>query len=346
MNQENFDVFGMGFAIDDDQMGETLYVAEITFGEDSLGLGTIDTQTLDLDFVGPFSETFGSAMELTSSDDGKLYGYNIDEFGAGGWVIQIDKATAQILEATFLPVGGDGALAFAQWGGDFYIFTAPGGGATTVTRYDPESGAVDEVATLNETVVGAGVSTCKTAARERAPGRAAAPILPADVSAQLGVRLASVAAALPAAAGVVAGVGAQAVTVHAGTQLGAVRADHLAALGVLCALGVGLVAAGGDEERSKAQEADGRDEVQTHRDRVPRAPPREKTAAHAGRREVSRCGSAAQPHGRSLSCEAPRYDHGASARTARRRTDGRRPAHPRRSPFRSAHRPATAPASR
>jgi hypothetical protein len=161
-NQEDFDVFGMGFAIDDDQMGETLYVAEITFGEDSLGLGTIDTQTLDLDFVAPFSTTFGSAIELTSSDDGRLFGYNLDEFGAGGWVIQIDKATAEILETTFLPVGNSGALAFAQWGGDFYIFTTPGGGGTTVTRYDPDDGSVVEVATLNETVVGAGVSTCKT----------------------------------------------------------------------------------------------------------------------------------------------------------------------------------------
>jgi hypothetical protein len=161
-NQEGFDLFGMGFAIDDDGMGETLYVAEITFGGESLGLGTIDTQTLDLDFVAPFSETFGSAMELTSADDGRLYGYNLDEGGAGGWVIQIDKETAQILEATFVPVGNSGSLAFAQWGGDFYIFTSPNGVGTTVTRFDPDDGSVQDVATLNETVVGAGVSTCKT----------------------------------------------------------------------------------------------------------------------------------------------------------------------------------------
>jgi len=75
-------------------------------------------------------------------------------------VLRIDKATAEILEETPLPVGGaSSALAFAYWGGDFYIFTSPGG-PTTVTRYRPSDGTVVEIATLNETVVGAGVSTC------------------------------------------------------------------------------------------------------------------------------------------------------------------------------------------
>lgn len=160
--QAGFLLFGMGFAIDDDLMGESLYVAEITFGSPSQGLGRIDTDTLELDFISPFSETFGPAMELTSSDDGRLWGYNLDEGGAGGWVIQIDKETATILEATFLPVGdASSALAFAQWGGDFYIFTSNGAG-TTVTKYDPDDGSVGVVTTLAETVVGAGVSTCKT----------------------------------------------------------------------------------------------------------------------------------------------------------------------------------------
>jgi hypothetical protein len=58
-----------------------------------------------------------------------------------------------------LPTGGGSALAFAYWGGDFYIFTSDGG-STTVTRYDPGDGDVQVVATLSRTVVGAGVSTC------------------------------------------------------------------------------------------------------------------------------------------------------------------------------------------
>jgi hypothetical protein len=161
IGQSGFVTFGMGFAIDDDLMGESLYVAEISFVEPPLGLARIDTNTLDLDFIAPFSQTFGNAMELTSSDDGKLYGYNIDASGFGGWVIQIDKETAEIVEATFLPVGeGASALAFAQWNGDFYIFTAPQGQGTTVTRYSPAMGTTQAVAELAESVVGAGVSTC------------------------------------------------------------------------------------------------------------------------------------------------------------------------------------------
>ena len=160
IGQEEFITFGMGFAIDDDMMGETLYVAEISFVEESKGLASIDTQTLELSFINQFSQTFGNAMELTSSDDGKLYGYNLDASGFGGWILEIDKQTAEILDATFVEAGeSSSALAFAYWAGDFYIFTSQGAG-TTVTRYRPSDRSTQQIATLPETVVGAGVSTC------------------------------------------------------------------------------------------------------------------------------------------------------------------------------------------
>ena len=162
IGQQGFVKFGMGFAIDDDMMGESLYVAEISFTEPSLGLGKIDTQTLELGFIGQFSESFGNAMEMTSSDDGQLYAYQLDGAGSGGHILRIDKATAEILEQTPIPVGSSAsALAFAYWNGDFYIFTSPGG-PTTVARYSPSSGTLDpNLTSLPETVVGAGVSTCK-----------------------------------------------------------------------------------------------------------------------------------------------------------------------------------------
>jgi hypothetical protein len=160
IGQHGFVKFGMGFALDDNMMGESLYVAEISFQAPPIGLGRIDTNTFVLDFIGPFSQTFGDAMEMTSSDDGQLYGYMLDASGMGGHVLRIDKHTAEILQETPLPVGGAAtALAFAYWGGDFYIFTSPGG-ATTVSRYRPSDGSVANVATIDETVVGAGVSTC------------------------------------------------------------------------------------------------------------------------------------------------------------------------------------------
>jgi hypothetical protein len=151
----------MGFAINDDMQGETLHIAEINFGGPSLGLATIDTTTFDMHYIGPFSENLGNAIELTSSDDGNLYGYFLNANGPGGFVVEVDKQTAQILSSVPLPAGGQGsALAFAYWGGDFYVFTSDGNQLTTVTRYRPTDGSVEVVATLNRTVVGAGVTTC------------------------------------------------------------------------------------------------------------------------------------------------------------------------------------------
>lgn len=165
VGQSGFVTFGMGYAIDDDLMGETLYVDEINFQLPPKGLARILVPSLELEFIGPFSQTWGTSMELTSSDDGKLYGYMLDGSGSGGHLLEIDKHTAQVVAETPLPVGESAsALAFAYWGGDFYIFTSPGAGTgTTVTRYRPSDGSVVVVATLSETVVGAGVSTCKVA---------------------------------------------------------------------------------------------------------------------------------------------------------------------------------------
>jgi hypothetical protein len=161
--QHDFNLFGMGFAIDDDRKGETLYVAANgSVSGTSLGLGSIAVQTTyELTVIGPFSQNPGFRIELTSSDDGKLYGYILDPAGSGGYVVQIDKATAEILEITPIKAGGNNdAFAFAYWSGDFYIFAGPLAGPTTITRYRPADGSVAVVGTLAETVVGAGVSTC------------------------------------------------------------------------------------------------------------------------------------------------------------------------------------------
>jgi hypothetical protein len=50
-------------------------------------------------------------------------------------------------------------LVLRQQLGDFYLFTAPGG-SSIVTRFRPSDGSLVQVATLSQTIVGAGVSTC------------------------------------------------------------------------------------------------------------------------------------------------------------------------------------------
>jgi hypothetical protein len=159
--QHDFNLFGMGFALDDDGLGETLYVADIKWQQGSLGLASINLDNFELSPIGPLEIPLDQGMELTSSDDGQLYGYALDAAN-GGNIVRIDKSTAKVLETTPLNVtSGSSALAFAYWGGDFYTFTAQSNGPTTITRYSPADASVKVMGTISNTVVGAGVTTCK-----------------------------------------------------------------------------------------------------------------------------------------------------------------------------------------
>jgi hypothetical protein len=160
--QHDFNLFGMGFAIDDDGLGETLYVAASgDVGQPSVGLGSIDLGSFELTPVAPFSDNPGYRVELTSSDDGKLYGYFLDPGGNGGTIVQIDKQSAVVSSLAHITPGtASDAFAFAYWAGDFYVFTAALGSPSTVTRYRPSDGSVAVLGTIPNTVVGAGVSTC------------------------------------------------------------------------------------------------------------------------------------------------------------------------------------------
>lgn len=159
-NQNGFLTFGMGFARNLDTETDELFVSDIKFGGTSNGLARIDTDTLDLTVVGPYDSPITDRMEMTSASDGNLYGYSLDQNGGGGWVVQLDKTTAAVLDQTFLPVGDQSsALAFAFWNDDFYIFTS-GGSVTDVTRYRPADGSVTALQQIGDVIVGAGVSTC------------------------------------------------------------------------------------------------------------------------------------------------------------------------------------------
>ncbi|MEM9696498.1 MAG: hypothetical protein AAGA56_28405, partial [Myxococcota bacterium] len=68
--------FGMGYAANPNDDGESLYVADISFDEPSAGLARIDTETYERTFIGPFSDNPGNALELTPTGlDGPLFGY-------------------------------------------------------------------------------------------------------------------------------------------------------------------------------------------------------------------------------------------------------------------------------
>jgi predicted small lipoprotein YifL len=156
--QTGFDgPFGMGFSADKTGLGETLFIS----GQNTTQqLGTIDTTSLDVTVVGPFSKSIGSA-ELTGTGDARLFAFGIDQTVQGSHLAEIDKSSAKVLSDTILPFGqGASAWAFAFWGGDFYFFTSQGAGSSQVSRYHPEDGSLKGVAQLDRTIVGAGVSTC------------------------------------------------------------------------------------------------------------------------------------------------------------------------------------------
>lgn len=163
--QIGFQTFCMGYAANGADAGETLYVAEcnatIQPRADSMGLATLDTTSLTLGYVAPFTPPI-PGPELTGTGDGRLYGFYTNAAGSGSHIVQIDRTTGALVQDYPLQVGtpNDG-YAFAFWGGVFWVFTFSGTNLpTTVTRFDPTTRSETNVASMPEGVVGAGVSTC------------------------------------------------------------------------------------------------------------------------------------------------------------------------------------------
>ena len=163
-SQLGWKTFGMGFS--GDNTSESLFVAEgnqstIPNPPPSQGLAILDTTTLKLTKVGPFSVPL-SRCELTGTGDGRLFAFCIQQAGDGSVIAQIDPKNANVVAQNRLKIGHQGdAFAYAFWGGSFWIFTSSnGGGTTVVTQYDLDTGVEQNVTTLADTIVGAGVSTC------------------------------------------------------------------------------------------------------------------------------------------------------------------------------------------
>ncbi|HEY2410258.1 MAG TPA: hypothetical protein VGI10_29840 [Polyangiaceae bacterium] len=160
--QAGFSVFGMGFAPNSaTDPRERLYVAQQGSLE-SKGLGAIDPTSFAFTFIGPFSDATLPSIEFTSSADGRLFGYSLAVGVPSGLLLEIDKQNASILSKRELAIPTASAKAFAYFHGQFYFFTTEGDFQTTaVTRFDPQTGAVTNVAILLEVVVGAGL-VCPT----------------------------------------------------------------------------------------------------------------------------------------------------------------------------------------
>jgi hypothetical protein len=157
-NQDGFLTFGMGYAGQPDG-GDTLYVAEGHYTGDSKGLASIDTTSFAFSFIGAFTPPL-TQCELTGTGDGRLFAFCLPFGTTGSTLAEIDPTNANVIAANTLMVGSSAdSFAYAFWGGDFWIFTAPAS-TTTVTQYDPVTKSETSVATFGKAIVGAGVSTC------------------------------------------------------------------------------------------------------------------------------------------------------------------------------------------
>jgi hypothetical protein len=159
--------FGMGFVADVGDGGdgaETLFVAPYPhdFAGDS-SLAKIDTTTFAFTPIGNFTPTVEGA-ELTGTGAGRLFAFSPAATPSEtSFIAEVDPTTAMVIAEDTLPGIVQGAgWAFGFWGGDFYTFTtdAQTDPMTRVHQFDPALKTITQVATLGDTVVGAGVSTC------------------------------------------------------------------------------------------------------------------------------------------------------------------------------------------
>ena len=144
--QTGFETFGMGYSLNGDSSnGETLYVSGV-------GLASLDTKTFDLTFLG--SLTYGRT-ELTGLDK-QLFAFSVGS-GVIAGLNKTSGATEVVYRTT--AVNERAAFAFAQWGGDFWVFT--GDEHSIVTQYSPTADkSTVVVQNTGMLIVGAGSSTC------------------------------------------------------------------------------------------------------------------------------------------------------------------------------------------
>lgn len=154
--------FGMGFSANENDQGETLFIAGADLGNPGATstLGTIDPSKFKLSPIAPLSKPIGNP-ELTGTGDARLFAFGPD--APLSHFAEIDKATAQVKSDVLIDLQQTSisAWAFAFWGGDFYFFSSEQQGLSVVHKYTPGGSTTPPaVAQIGLTIVGAGVSTC------------------------------------------------------------------------------------------------------------------------------------------------------------------------------------------
>lgn len=165
VNQPAFTLGGMSMVTKDQGPDEELFVNGFDTDVGSTGmLGKVDPSSFAFTFIGPYSKQISINTELTGRGDGRLFGLFI-EGGIGSDMVfhlaEVDKQTAAIKSDVIIPLTlSIFSFAMAFWGGDFYMFLATQTGPTRIFKVSPSDGAVVEVASIEQRIVGVGATTC------------------------------------------------------------------------------------------------------------------------------------------------------------------------------------------
>ncbi len=165
-NTKGLELFGMGFSSNGaGSQDETLFIAggaASSFQTTKNLLGNIAFPSMAVSNVATIDIAGGA--DLTGNGKGELFGFFPDSSPPS--VRQIDKTNATTSAKNWpLPASvfnSTQAWAFAQWGGNFYLFFQSYTDiSTNVWKLDPTTGSVTQVlSNIGYTVTGAGVSSC------------------------------------------------------------------------------------------------------------------------------------------------------------------------------------------
>jgi hypothetical protein len=157
--------FGMGFVSDvAGSDAETLYIA-VNDGSrelDTLAVGPRGDFRVRM--AGELTATDGESPELTGTAGARLFGF-FPATDAPPFVQEIERTSGAALGPKWAlgasSIGRIVAYAFAQWGGEFYVFVTTDDGDSTVRVVDPKTGSARVARdNLPFRITGAGVSTC------------------------------------------------------------------------------------------------------------------------------------------------------------------------------------------
>ena len=168
VGQHGFGNFGMAFvSTGADLTDETLFVwggFSWAFQRDPTddrgeGLARIQRSGGVLTPIGRDPGLLGSMRaDLTGTGDGRLYGFFATRPATLG---EIDVGSGAVRDVRVLDdIVTGSAWAFSAWGGSFWLYWAPIGRSSRVSRLDPDGTTHEVLRDVGFRIVGAGVSTC------------------------------------------------------------------------------------------------------------------------------------------------------------------------------------------